>query len=95
MSEHRVVIVGAGMGGLCSALLLAHQGLDVTVVESSGVPGGKVHSREVNGVSIDSGPTVFTMRWVFDALLRKVGTSLEAEMNITPLQVLALSLIHI
>ncbi|MEY4470415.1 MAG: Hydroxyneurosporene desaturase [Pseudomonadota bacterium] len=89
MSEHRVVIVGAGMGGLSSALLLAHQGLDVTVVESAGAPGGKVHSREVNGVSIDSGPTVFTMRWVFDALLRQVGTSLEAEMNITPLQVLA------
>ena len=32
MSEPRVVIVGAGMGGLSSALLLAHQGLDVTVV---------------------------------------------------------------
>ncbi|MDP4614168.1 MAG: FAD-dependent oxidoreductase, partial [Limnohabitans sp.] len=45
MSEHRVVIVGAGMGGLCSAIALAHQGLDVTVVEASGAPGGKVHSR--------------------------------------------------
>lgn len=89
MSEHKVVIVGAGVGGLCSAIVLAHQGLDVTVVESSDVPGGKVHSREVGGAHIDSGPTVFTMRWVFDALLRSVGTSLEAEMRITPLQVLA------
>ena len=50
MSEPRVVIVGAGMGGLCSAIVLAHQGLDVTVVESSDAPGGKVHSREVDGV---------------------------------------------
>jgi 1-hydroxycarotenoid 3,4-desaturase len=89
MSEHRVVIVGAGMGGLCSAITLAHQGLDVTVVEASGAPGGKVHSREVNGAQIDSGPTVFTMRWVFDDLLRSVGTSVEAEMQITPLQILA------
>ena len=89
MSEPRVVIVGAGMGGLSSALLLAHQGLDVTVVESGAEPGGKVHSREVNGVQIDSGPTVFTMRWVFDALLHSVGTRLEDEMHITPLQVLA------
>jgi len=48
-----------------------------------------VHSREVNGAHIDSGPTVFTMRWVFDALLRSVGTSVDAEMRITPLQVLA------
>jgi len=89
MSEQRVVIVGAGMGGLCSAIVLAHQGLNVTVVESSGAPGGKVHSREVNGVAIDSGPTVFTMRWVFDALLRSVGTRLEDEVRITPLSVLA------
>ena len=89
MSEHKVVIVGAGMGGLSSAILLANQGLDVTVVEAAGTPGGKVHSREVAGVAIDSGPTVFTMRWVFDDLLRSVGTSVEAEMRITPLQVLA------
>jgi 1-hydroxycarotenoid 3,4-desaturase len=89
MSEHKVVIVGAGMGGLSSAMLLAHQGLDVTVVEAAGVPGGKVHSREVAGVHIDSGPTVFTMRWVFDALLQSVGTSVEAEMQISPLKVLA------
>ena len=89
MSEHKVVIIGAGMGGLSSAITLAHQGLDVTVVESAGAPGGKVHSREVAGVAIDSGPTVFTMRWVFDDLLRSVGTSVESEMRITPLQVLA------
>jgi 1-hydroxycarotenoid 3,4-desaturase len=89
MSEHKVVIIGAGMGGLSSAIALAHRGLDVTVVESANAPGGKVHSREVNGVQIDSGPTVFTMRWVFDALLRSVGTTVEAEMRITPLQVLA------
>jgi 1-hydroxycarotenoid 3,4-desaturase len=89
MPEHKVVIIGAGMGGLSSAILLAHQGLDVTVVEAAGEPGGKVHSREVGGVEIDSGPTVFTMRWVFDALLNHVGTSVDAEMQITPLQVLA------
>ena len=77
------------MGGLCSAIALAYQGLHVTVVEAADAPGGKVHSREVNGAHIDSGPTVFTMRWVFDALLRSVGTSVESEMRITPLQVLA------
>ena len=89
MSKKRVVIVGAGMGGLTSALRLSHHGYDVTVVEASSVPGGKVHTREIDGAKIDSGPTVFTMRWVFDELFQEVGTSLSQELTLTPLSVLA------
>lgn len=89
MSEHRVVIVGAGMGGLVSALQLARQGLAVTVVESGHGPGGKVHQRWVQGRGIDSGPTVFTMRWIFDRIFESVGTTLEAELQISPLPILA------
>ena len=68
----KVVIVGAGMGGLVSALLLAQRGMQVTVVESQSVTGGKVHTTDVGGVAIDSGPTVLTMRWVFDEIMRQV-----------------------
>lgn len=89
MPEQHVVVIGAGMGGLSSALRLAHQGCQVTVIEASGQPGGKVHAREVDGALIDSGPTVFTMRWVFDELLREVGTDLESELTIEPLSILA------
>ena len=56
------IIVGAGIGGLVSALLLAHRGLDVTLVESADAPGGKMRHVQVDGAAIDSGPTVFTMR---------------------------------
>ena len=89
MSAHKVVVVGAGMGGLVAALQLAHQGLDVTVVEASAAPGGKLRQIVVDGAPIDSGPTVFTMRWVFDQLLGAVGTQLESELRIRPLPVLA------
>lgn len=89
MSEHKVVVVGAGIGGLVSALRLAHQGLDVTVVEAAEGPGGKLRQLVVDGAPIDSGPTVFTLRWVFDELLASVGTSLEAELRIRKLPVLA------
>jgi phytoene dehydrogenase-like protein len=58
-------------------------------VEASSVPGGKVHTREIDGAKIDSGPTVFTMRWVFDELFQEVGTSLSQELTLTPLSVLA------
>ena len=89
MSAHRVVVIGAGVGGLASALRLAHQGLDVTVVEAAAAPGGKLRQPLVDGVPIDSGPTVFTMRWVFDELFAAIGTTLEAELRIQPLDVLA------
>ncbi len=85
----KVIVVGAGIGGLVSALLLAQQGIQVTVVESQSVTGGKVHTTEVAGVAIDSGPTVLTMRWVFDAIFRQVGTELDHELKLTPLSVLA------
>ena len=40
--DAHVVVVGAGMGGLVSALLLSHQGVRVTVVEGAQAPGGKI-----------------------------------------------------
>eukprot|EP01041_Mallomonas_annulata_P018489 gene18489-37438_t len=77
------------MAGLVSALQLAQQGLDVTVLEAAQAPGGKMRQLVVDGAPIDSGPTVFTMRWVFDQIFASVGTTLEAELRIRPLPVLA------
>ena len=89
MKPHHVVVIGAGMGGLSCALRLAHQGLQVTVLEAADAPGGKLRQPLIEGAAVDSGPTVFTMRWVFDQLLASVGTHLEAELRIQPLSVLA------
>ncbi|WP_353137989.1 1-hydroxycarotenoid 3,4-desaturase CrtD [Limnohabitans sp.] len=85
----RVVVVGAGIGGLVSALVLAHRGLDVTLVESASQPGGKIRQVLVDGVGVDSGPTVFTMRWVLDQMLETLGTSLEDILQLEPIDVLA------
>ena len=89
LREHCVVVVGAGIGGLVSALLLACRGLNVTLVEAAPSPGGKLRQVPVDGVAVDSGPTVFTMRWVFDQILAEAGSSLESLLKITPLDVLA------
>jgi 1-hydroxycarotenoid 3,4-desaturase len=85
----RIVVVGAGVGGLVSALLLARRGLDVTLLERGEVPGGKMRAVTVDDVAIDGGPTVFTMRWVFDEILAEVGRTLEDLVRLTPLSVLA------
>jgi 1-hydroxycarotenoid 3,4-desaturase len=94
LRDTRVVVVGAGVGGLVSALLLACQGLHVTVVEAAATPGGKMRQLHVGdpnngGAAIDAGPTVFTMRWVFDQIFAAAGTTLEAQLQLQPLQVLA------
>ena len=72
MAEHKVVVIGAGMAGLVSALQLANAGLQVTVVDKAAGPGGKIRQLMPNSVAVDSGPTVFTMRWVFDQILAEL-----------------------
>ena len=89
VAHENVVVIGAGMGGLACAIDLAKAGLDVTVVERAARPGGKMREVDVGGAHFDAGPTVFTMRWVFDALFDAAGSSLESHITLKPLDVLA------
>jgi len=89
VKTHRVIVVGAGAGGLAAALDLARAGLDVTVVDALPAPGGKIRQIMSGGLAIDGGPTVFTMKWVFDALFTDAGMSLDAELSLTPFETLA------
>jgi len=85
----RIVVVGAGIGGLGAAALLAARGGDVTVVERQAAPGGKLRQVDTGGVAVDGGPTVFTMRWVFDAIFDACGASLDSAVTLTAAHVLA------
>lgn len=89
MSDARVVVVGAGIGGLVSALQLATQGLRVTLLERAATPGGKMRQVVVGGQPMDAGPTVFTMRWVFDELFDGWGESLARHLQLTAAETLA------
>jgi len=65
----RVVIVGAGLGGLSAALRLAGAGREVVLVERDPLPGGRAGRIDIGGYQIDTGPTVLTMpSLVADAL---------------------------
>ena len=88
LPDKHVVVIGAGMGGLVSALRLAHQGHRVTLVEAASQVGGKMRQLQVGGASIDSGPTVFTMKWVFEQIFDQVGCSLTDKLTLQPLDVL-------
>ncbi len=73
----RVVVIGAGIGGLTSAAMLAARGADVTVLEKEAWVGGKARRVALDGVEIDGGPTVFTLRDVFDQLFHACGARLD------------------
>ena len=88
LKTKHVIVVGAGVGGLVSALLLAHRGIRVTLVESAAAPGGKMRQINVAGALVDSGPTVFTMRWVFEQIFAQVGCNLADEVKLEPLDIL-------
>ncbi len=69
----RVVIVGAGLGGLACALRLAAAGRQVTVLERADGPGGRMGRIEIDGYRFDTGPTVLTMPDLLEETLGSVG----------------------
>lgn len=75
--DSSALVIGAGIGGLVSAILLSARGVAVTVIEKEQVSGGKVRQLEVDGNMVDSGPTVFTMRSVIDDIFHAVGARTE------------------
>lgn len=89
VAQERVVVIGAGIGGLAAALRLAHAGLDVTVVERAARPGGKMASVRVGDSRVETGPTVFTMRWVFEELFSESGAAFEEHATLAPAGLLA------
>jgi 1-hydroxycarotenoid 3,4-desaturase len=89
VQNKRVVVVGAGIGGLVCALLLAARGLDVVLLERAKTPGGKMRQVGIGTSLLDAGPTVFTMRWVFDKIFAEVGASLSDHLALKKVDVLA------
>jgi 1-hydroxycarotenoid 3,4-desaturase len=85
----KVIVIGAGMGGLAAASDLARQGCEVTVLERAGHSGGKMREVDVNGIKIDGGPTVFTMSWVFEGLFGDAGENLRNHLTLESAHILA------
>jgi phytoene desaturase len=81
----RVVVVGAGLGGLATALHLAAAGRSVTIVERESHPGGRAGRLRLGGYEFDTGPTVLTMPDLVAEALGAVGEELEDWLDLTRL----------
>ncbi len=68
-----VVVIGAGIGGLASAIRLACAGYRVDVFEAAAEPGGKVAEHRDGPYRFDMGPSLFTLPEVLDELFRDAG----------------------
>ena len=82
----RVVVIGAGVGGLAAAIRLAHAGHAVTVLEQAAMPGGKCGHVAAAGFAWDSGPSLLTMPWVFEELFEATGAPLRDELELLPVE---------
>ncbi|MEA2692830.1 MAG: phytoene desaturase [Acidobacteriota bacterium] len=81
----KVTIVGAGPGGLASAILLAGAGLDVTVLERLPRVGGRTSAIEARGFRFDVGPTFFLYPQVLRQIFAAVGRDLDREVEMVRL----------
>jgi phytoene desaturase len=75
-ARKRVVVVGAGPGGLASALLLAGLGLEVTVLERHAHPGGRMGRLVEAGYALDTGPTILQLPQILEQIFARAGLAL-------------------
>ncbi|GAC1596365.1 MAG: phytoene desaturase family protein [Acidimicrobiales bacterium] len=81
----RVVVIGAGFGGLSAACHLAGRGHEVVVVEREDRAGGRVAVVSDNGYTLDCGATVLTMTGILADVFRAAGTTLDEHLTLRPL----------
>lgn len=87
--QQRCVVIGAGMGGLAAAIRLAAAGMRITLIEAQTSPGGKMRTLHSPAGPVDAGPTVLTLRQVFDDLFAVAGTRLEDHLTLLRQPILA------
>lgn len=71
--DKRIVIIGAGLGGLSAAISLASEGFPVELVEKNDKVGGKLNILYKDGFAFDLGPSILTMPHIFEALFSRAG----------------------
>ncbi|MEM7075873.1 MAG: phytoene desaturase [Pseudomonadota bacterium] len=79
------VVIGAGLGGLASAMRLGAKGYRVTVLDRLDGPGGRGSCLWRDGHRFDLGPTIVTVPQVFRELWAACGRDFDADVDLRPL----------
>jgi phytoene desaturase len=85
MAAKKVIVIGAGPGGLTAAMLCAHRGYDVTVIEREDSVGGRNCAITENGYTYDTGPTFLMMDFILREIFEQTGRDVEKYCEMVPL----------
>lgn len=72
-SKKRVVVIGAGVAGLASAIRLQHAGYEVELYEKEALPGGKMNRIDMDGYQFDLGPSIVMMPELYREVFELTG----------------------
>lgn len=86
MSIQKVIVVGAGLGGLSAAISLRQSGYEVEVFEKNPKIGGKLNVLKERGYSFDLGPSILTLPEFFDRLFQRSGKQMADYIRTRPLR---------
>jgi len=81
----KVIIIGAGVGGLATAALLAKDGHEVHIYEQAKTAGGRAGQLHQDGFTFDTGPSWYLMPQVFDRFYESLGTSASEQLELVKL----------
>jgi phytoene desaturase len=84
----KAIIIGAGIGGIASAIRLQNKGYAVQVLEKNEYPGGKLTQFRGNGFRFDAGPSLFTMPNLVTELFELSGKKSTDYFNYDQLEIL-------
>ncbi len=71
--QQRVLVIGAGVSGLATAIRLRHAGFDVEILEKNDEPGGRMGVIREGGYQFDLGPTIVMMPEEYRVIFRLAG----------------------
>src|SRR3954469_19567039 len=83
-STPRVVVVGAGFGGLAAAIRLQARGFHVTLLEKRDQAGGRAYVYRDKGFAFDGGPTVVTAPFLIEELFQLAGRRMADHLQLVP-----------
>ena len=79
-----IAVIGAGLGGLSTALHLQAKGYSVSLFEANEHIGGRANRIAQNGFTFDTGPSLLNYPWVFDRLFAAAGASFSESVPLLP-----------